>query len=85
MTLFTLYIGAMEVEETVVSADKASAGSIGSGEGPSVNGERSASEKKSEGNLDNVVQQDFRASKGSRRTTSLLNLFIPLSQGMLEA
>lgn len=50
----------------------------------SVNGDKlsTGSDKKKEGNVDSSVVEEIRVSKGSRRTTSLLNLFIPLSQGM---
>ena len=68
--------------EEPVAADKGSRSSGGS-EDKSLNGERTAiGEKKREGNVEMSIDE-IRANKGSRRTTSLLNLFIPLSQGML--
>jgi len=66
--------------EEMGSCDRVSAGSGGS-EDKSCNGER-GSEKKREGKVDPSIVEEIRPSKGSRRTTSLLNLFIPLSQGM---
>ncbi|CAG7725198.1 unnamed protein product [Allacma fusca] len=70
--------GSLEVED-IGQMDKSSAGSVGSGDA-SVNGDRTTGEKKREGNID-ISVEEIRTSKGSRRTTSLLNLFIPLSQG----
>jgi hypothetical protein len=66
--------------EEVGPGDGASRGS-GSSEDKSSLDKSVGVEKKLEGNIDNSVE-DIRSSKGSRRTTSLLNLFIPLSQGM---
>lgn len=53
---------------------------VGSLEEKSINGERGSGEKKREGNNDAI--DELRTNKGSRKTASLLNLFIPLSQGM---
>jgi len=74
-----LCAGVLEVEE-VGPGDGVSRGS-GSSEEKSSLDKSVGGEKKREGNIDNSVE-DIRSSKGSRRTTSLLNLFIPLSQGM---
>ena len=81
--LFFVLSGSLEVEE-MGQLDKVSGGSGGSGD-TSVNGDRTTTgEKKREGNIVLSVEE-IRTSKGSRRTTSLLNLFIPLSQGMFKA
>lgn len=76
------FAGKLEVEE-VGPVEVVSRGS-GSSEDKSSTTEKATAvvgEKKREGNNDNSVDE-IRTSKGSRRTTSLLNLFIPLSQGM---
>ncbi len=72
----------LELEEAG-GGDGRSGGSGVSAE-KAANGERGISVGKElrEGNVDLVSVEEIRTSKGSRRTTSLLNLFIPLSQGM---
>jgi len=67
------------MEEFTGGGTPADGESIGSGasDDKSVNGER-VRHRETNGDL----TEEPRPNKGSRRTTSLLNLFIPLSQGM---
>lgn len=68
-----------------LTADIISRGSASSAEDKSsIDKGPASSEKKLEGNYYDSLSEDLRSTKGSRRTSSLLNLFIP-HQGMYWA